>query len=238
MLEPIKKTSVSDAVVARIRDSISRGELKPGDQLPPERDLAIQLGVSRLAMREGLKVLAAMGLVDARQGEGTFITRPTSRSLLDPAVAGPLLDAAEMLELVEARTVLEVEIVGLAARRASPEHLAALEARMHTMTENLAAGADFLQADLEFHETILAAAGNRILSRIYGNINDLVFHLLEETHNAPGSGERAVRSHREILASVKARDETRARRAMRTHMANVRADLELLISPDDGGRRG
>lgn len=228
MLNRVKRTSVGEAVIAEVRDAIARGDLKPGDQLPPERELAASLGVSRLAMREGLKVLEAMGLVEARQGEGTFVSRPKAQTMYDPLVAH-MLDSAELLELIEARTVLEVEMAGLAARRASAAHLEKLAAALATMAAQMAGGSDYLAADLEFHETVMAAAGNRILSHVFANIHDLINHVQARTRTVPGSGERALASHRQILEAISAHSEAAARRAMRAHMKNVQFDLEQVM---------
>lgn len=228
MIHRVKRTSVGEAVIAEIRDGIARGDLNPGDQLPPERELASRLGVSRLAMREGLKVLEAMGLVEARQGEGTFISRPTAQSLLDPLMAN-MLETAQLLELIEARTVLEVELVGLAARRASAVHREKMAASLRVMEAKLEAGEDYLSADIEFHETITEAAGNQILAHVYANINGLIAHLRIRTYTVPGSGIRAIQSHKQIFEAINAHSETAARRAMRGHMKNVQYDLAQVM---------
>lgn len=228
MIKRIKRTSVGEAVIAEIRDAITRGDLSPGDQLPPERELAERLGVSRLTMREGLKVLAAIGLVEARQGEGTFVCRPKAESMLDPLLA-TMLETEQLLELIEARTVLEVALVGLAARRASAAHLDRLAASLERFAGHLEAREDYLQADLDFHATIAEAADNPVLSRFYANINDLISHLRQKTYTVEGSGERALISHQEIFEAVCARKEAASQNAMREHMKNVQFDLEQII---------
>ncbi|HEY3363546.1 MAG TPA: FadR/GntR family transcriptional regulator [Symbiobacteriaceae bacterium] len=228
MLQRVKRTSVGEAVIAEIRDAIARGDLKPGDQLPPERELAAKLGVSRLGMREGLKVLEAMGLVEARQGEGTFICRPTAENLMDPLVA-KMLEPAQLLELIEARTVLEVELAGLAARRASAVHRDKMAGSLKVMEERLSTGGDFLPADIEFHDTMMEAAGNQILAHVYANILDLIDHLRMRTYTVPGSGQRALISHKQIFAAIDAHNEAAARTAMRDHMKNVAKDLEQVM---------
>ena len=228
MLQRVKRTSVGEAVIAEIRDAIARGDLKPGDQLPPERELAANLGVSRLGMREGLKVLEAMGLVEARQGEGTFICRPTAESIMDPLVA-KMLEPAQLLELIEARTVLEVELAGLAARRASAVHRDKMAECLRIMEANLASGQDYLHIDIEFHETMTEAAGNQILAHVYANITDLIDHLRLRTYTVPGSGQRALVSHKRIFAAIDEHNEAAARTAMRDHMKNVQGDLESVM---------
>lgn len=228
-MQRIKRTSVGEAVIAEIRAAINRGELKPGDQLPPERELAVNLGVSRLAMREGLKVLAAMGLVEARQGEGTFVTAPTTERLLDPLVA-KLLQAAEFHELNEARTAVEVEMAGLAARRSSALQRERMAESLEIMQRNIGAGEPHLTADVLFHKIIAEAAGNPLLARMYDNIIDLVYHLVEQTQLVPGSGERALRFHTMIFEAVVARNENAARAAMRDHLRDVQRDLDHLMT--------
>jgi GntR family transcriptional repressor for pyruvate dehydrogenase complex len=228
-LQRVKRTSVGEAVIAEIRAAITRGELKPGDQLPPERELAASLGVSRLAMREGLKVLAAMGLVEARQGEGTFVSVPTTERLLDPLVA-QLLQAAEFHQLNEARTAVEVEMAGLAARRSSAVQRERMAEALETMERSIAVGEPYLSADVLFHQTVVEAAGNPLLARMYGNIIDLVHHLVEQTQRVPGAGERALQFHAMVFKAIVARDENAARKAMRDHLRDVQHDLDRLMT--------
>lgn len=228
-MQRVKRTSVGEAVIAEIRGAINRGELKPGDQLPPERELAASLGVSRLAMREGLKVLAAMGLVQARQGEGTFICAPTTERLLDPLVA-TLLQAAEFHQLNEARTAVEVEMAGMAARRSSALQRERMAEALAMMQQNIDAGEPHLSADVLFHEIVAEAAGNPLLARMYGNIIDLVYHLVEQTQRVPGAGERALRFHNMIFKAIVARNESAARKAMREHLRDVQHDLDHLLT--------
>ncbi|MDB4895179.1 MAG: GntR family transcriptional regulator [Firmicutes bacterium] len=230
-MQRVKRTSVGKAVIAEIRAAITRGELKPGDQLPPERELAANLGVSRLAMREGLKVLEAMGLVEARQGEGTFITAPTTERLLDPLVV-QLLQAAELHQLNEARTAVEVEMAGLAARRSSALQRERMSESLAMMERNLAVGESYQSADVLFHTTVAEAAGNPLLARMYGNIIDLVYHLVEQTQRVPGAGERALRFHTLIFKAIVARDEHAARKAMLEHLRDVQHDLDHLMTRD------
>lgn len=230
MLEPIRKQSVSEAIVDRIRDSITRGELRPGDRLPPERDLAAQLGVSRMAVREAIKVLSAMGLVEVRQGDGTFIRRVTAESLLDPLVAGNLVEANQLMEIVEVRQALEVEMAGLAARRATAEDLEAMAASLERMAALAGDAEAFLAGDREFHTAICDAARNSVLSRVYDHILDMIHRLQHQTYRVPGAAARALASHQAILAAIRAGNEAAARAAMREHMDNARRDVEALIA--------
>lgn len=228
-MQRVKRTSVGEAVIAEIRAAIERGELKPGDQLPPERELAASLGVSRLAMREGLKVLGAMGLVEARQGEGTFVSVPTTERLLDPLVV-QLLQAAEFHQLNEARSAIEVEMAGLAARRSSAVQRARMAECLEMMEQCIAAGEPHLSADVTFHQTIAEASGNPLLARMYGNIIDLVHHLVERTQQVPGSGDKALRYHAMVYKAIAARDENAARKAMHEHLREVQKDLDHLLT--------
>ncbi|BDG60182.1 FadR/GntR family transcriptional regulator [Caldinitratiruptor microaerophilus] len=233
MLEPIKRVSVSAVIVDRIRQSIESGSLRPGDRLPPERDMARQLGVSRLSVREAIKVLEAMGLVEVRPGDGTFVRRATAENLVDPVLLGHLVEEGTTLaELVEVRMVLEVEMASLAAGRATPEDIEAMESALRRMEEQIGRGEDFLEADREFHAAVCDATRNAVLARMYEGIMDLVTHLRRRTWRVPGAPERAVASHRAILDAIRARDPSRARAAMREHMANVRRDLEVVMGQE------
>ncbi len=180
-------------------------------------------------MREGLKVLAAMGLVEARQGDGTFISVPTTERLLDPLVV-QLLQAAEFHQLNEARTAVEVEMAGLAARRSSAAQRERLAESLESMERKIAAGEPYLAPDVLFHETVAEAAGNPLLARMYGNIIDLIHHLVEQTQRVPGAGERAFRFHTMVFKAIVARDEHAARKAMLEHLRDVQRDLDHLMT--------
>jgi DNA-binding FadR family transcriptional regulator len=188
-------------------------------------------------MREGLKVLEAMGLVEARQGEGTFISAPTTERLLDPLVV-QLLQAAEFHQLNEARTAVEVEMAGLAARRSSAAQRERMAEALEMMERNITAGEPYLSGDVLFHRTVVEAAGNPLLARMYGNIIDLVHHLVEQTQRVPGAGQRALRFHTAIFKAIVARDENAARKAMREHLRDVQHDLDHMLTQSVPGAQG
>lgn len=226
--------NLSAAIVDRIKASIDRGELRPGDRLPPERELARHLGVSRLSVREAIKVLCAMGLLEVRPGEGTFVRRATADSLVDPVLLGHLVEEGTLVELTEVRMVIEVEMAGLAAARATDEDIEALTAIHQRMADQIARGENFLDADREFHVALCEATRNGVLQKVYEGIMDLIDHLRRRTYHVPGVDIRARDTHQAILDAVRARDPAAARDAMRRHMESVRRDLEVILGQGQG----
>jgi GntR family transcriptional regulator, transcriptional repressor for pyruvate dehydrogenase complex len=213
------------AVVAHVRDLIDRGALGPGGRLPPERDLAHQVGVSRPTVRAGLRTLAAFGVVRSRRGSGTYI--------LD----GPPTLGAEALsffaalhkitgdDVFEVRRILEVGAAGLAAERATPDHLATLADEVASLFASLADRQVFLVHDINFHRVIAAASGNPIVASLVEMVAALYYERRRTT--AERAVDRDLRdaadAHRQIYQAVRARDVDRARRAMHDHLLRSRS---------------
>jgi GntR family transcriptional regulator, transcriptional repressor for pyruvate dehydrogenase complex len=156
----------TDHVVAFVRTLIERGQLKPGDRLPPERELAVQIGVSRPSVRAGLQALSAMGVIQARHGAGTFITAGPPTLATGPLSFLAALHGFTREEMFEARRVLEVGAIGLAARRASGEDLAAIAEEMAGMFAALDDPQTFLVHDIKFHRAVARASRNPILASL------------------------------------------------------------------------
>src|SRR2546430_9607739 len=126
-IAPIKSTRISEAIVRQVKAMIAEGRLKSGDQLPPERDLAQKFVVSRTSVREALRALESLGLIEIRPGEGTFVRGVSVESLIEPLALAMLSHREAIGELFEARRLLDPAIAALAARRATPEELAEME---------------------------------------------------------------------------------------------------------------
>src|SRR3954471_10269390 len=152
----------AEIVVRHVRGLIERGELRPGDRLPPERELAVQLGVSRPSVRAGLRSLAAIGVLQTRHGAGTFITDgpPTLDSESLSFLAA--LHGFSRDEMFEARRALEVGVAGMAASRAKPHDVAAISDEVTSMFAALENPQKFLVHDIRFHRAVAAASGNPI----------------------------------------------------------------------------
>src|SRR6187455_1628895 len=206
----------TEQVVAHVRGLIERGTLRPGDRLPAERDLAQQIGVSRPTVRAGLRALAAMGVVRARHGSGTYI--PDGPPILgsEPLSLLAALHGFTREEMYEARRLLEVGAAGLAAERAAPDQLATLADEVAGLFASLQEPRVFLVHDINFHRAVAAASGNPIVASLVEMVSALYYERRRET--AAGASERDLRDaaemHRRIYQAIRARDADTARRTM------------------------
>src|SRR5207247_5586153 len=164
-IAPIKSTRIYQEIVRQVKAMIAEGRLKSGDQLPPERDLAEKFVVSRTSVREALRALESLGLVEIRPGEGTFVREVSVESMIEPLALVMASHREAIGELFEARRLLEPAIAALAARRATPDELAEMERILEDQAKAIAAGKTGLTQDAAFHAAIGAAAHNGALTR-------------------------------------------------------------------------
>lgn len=225
MYKIIQASRLYEQIVQQIEELILKGELSEGSQLPAERDLAKQFGVSRTAVREAIKALQEKGLVDAFPGRGTFVTNGTSNSMrrsLDRIIKSGESDG--LVYLVEVRKILEPEIASLAAARASEQDLAALQEAFDVMDK---AGNDpdaYIEADLDFHLALAEAAANPIVLSLIDSIVGLLREQRLRTYRVEGGPERGQHHHKRILESIQRHDPQGARAAMQAHLSQVRED--------------
>jgi len=210
----------TDQVVAFVRDLIVRGRLRPGDRLPGERELAVQIGVSRPSVRAGLHALAAMGVVRSRHGSGTYIPDGPPALGSEPLSFLAALHGFTRDEMYEARRILEVEAAALAAERATHEHLATLAEEVAGMFANRDNPQLFLLHDINFHRGVADAAKNPIVGTLVGMVSALYYERRRATaERASDSDLRdAAEAHRRIYQAIRARDAAGARRAMNEHL--------------------
>jgi GntR family transcriptional repressor for pyruvate dehydrogenase complex len=210
----------TDQVVAFVRDLIVRGRLRPGDRLPAERELAVQIGVSRPSVRAGLHALAAMGVVRSRHGSGTYIPAGPPALGSEPLSFLAALHGFTREEMYEARRILEVEASGLAAERATHQHLATLSEEVAGMFANRDNAPLFLVHDINFHRGVADAAANPIVAALVGMVSAMYYDRRKETaQRASDSDLRdAAEAHRRIYQAIRARDASSARRAMNDHL--------------------
>ncbi len=225
MYKVIQASRLYEQIVQQIEESIRKGELSEGSQLPAERDLARQFGVSRTAVREAIKALQEKGLVDAFPGRGTFVTNGTSNSMrrsLDRIIKSG--EPEGWAYLVEIREILEPEIAALAALRADDQDLAAMQEAVEVM-DNAARDSDaFIEADLDFHLALAEAAANPIVLSLIDSIVGLLREQRLLTFRVEGGPERGQHHHKRILEAVQRRDSQAARAAMQAHLSQVRED--------------
>ncbi|MDX6692548.1 MAG: GntR family transcriptional regulator, transcriptional repressor for pyruvate dehydrogenase complex [Blastocatellia bacterium] len=227
-IDPDRTGTTSEEVISQLREMIHRGELRPGDRLPPERDLAKLLGVSRPTLRAGIRSLAAVGVLRSRQGAGTFVVKADGPPSLD---SSPLRLMASLHgftsgEMFEARQSLEMAVAGLAAERATSEHMATLSEEIAGMYASLDDPEQFLVHDMRFHQTVAAASGNRILTSLMNMVATILFDVRRKTVNRAKDLKESAEMHRQVYRAVRARDKEAAQNAMRDHLMRAQKAQE------------
>ncbi len=221
---PVQSERLYERIVEQIEAAIAAGDLKVGEKLPPERELATQFAVSRTAVREAVKILREKGYIDIHPGRGTFVTNKAPNSMrqsFDLLMKFGSVDGSA--NLVEVREILEPEIAGLAATRMTDEFVADMQEAVETMES--AADVDvYVEADLDFHLALAEATQNPIIPALMDSIIDLLREQRKRIGLAEGGLERGQRHHKEILEAVKRKDSEAARSAMKRHLRQVAED--------------
>ncbi|MGF7184396.1 GntR family transcriptional repressor for pyruvate dehydrogenase complex [Desulfitispora alkaliphila] len=230
-LKPVKTRRIYEQIVDQIKSLITQGNLHPGDKLLSERELAEHLCVSRASVREALRSLEIMGLLEIKPGEGTYIRKADINTVVEPLVLMFLLEQDKTRELLEVRKGLEVEAVGLAAERALEEDLFSLERALQQMEQGLdISGNAGEKADLKFHFAIAEASHNSILIRLMNTVHDSMNQTLKTTRqlwisNTDGTAERLYEEHRAIYMAIKNKHIEKARQIMYEHLIKVEQEL-------------
>jgi len=231
MYKAVRTSRLYEQIVEQIEDSILKGALKPGDQLPAERELAVRFGVSRTAVREAIKALHEKGLVEAYSGRGTFITDGTSRAIrqsLDLMLK--IGQADNSIHLEEVREILEPEIAALAATRIEESQLAMMREAIAVMDRQRLEPEAYIEADLDFHLALAEAAANPLILSLIDSIVGLLREQRIRIFQVDGGPDRGQGHHRRILQAVESRNAVSAREAMRAHLRQVRADSSVAPS--------
>jgi GntR family transcriptional regulator, transcriptional repressor for pyruvate dehydrogenase complex len=224
MYKIVRSSRLYEQIVAQVEESIHKGDLKPGDQLPPERELAEQFGVSRTAVREAVKALREKGLVEAYPGRGTFITDGTSYTIRQSLDRMMRTGNEGFAFLAEVRQILEPEIAALATARADEEDLEAMRQQVATMDGAKDDPDTFIEADLDFHLALAEAAANPIILSLIDSIVGLLREQRMGIFHVEGGPERGQYHHKKILQAVENRDAAAAREAMKAHLSQVKDD--------------
>lgn len=223
-LKPIRVKRASDQIFEQLRDLIFRGELKPGEQLVPERELAQAFGVSRPTVREAINKLVTMGLVEHRQGQGTFVRSHEATREHNP-LAAIIGQETSLEDLLEVRMGLEAQSALLAAERATPEDIQRLEETLAAMEEEYVEGRLGIEEDVAFHMDLAYATKNPVQVYIMRSFHDLLHfgieenlrHLWEDPANLPIIRQQ----HRRIFQAIKDHDPEAAYEAMKAHITFV-----------------
>ena len=221
VLTPIAKTTRTADICRQMVNHLIRGVWSEGEKLPAERELCQQLGVGRASLREALKALEIMGMIETRLGDGTYACKRSeffSRPLLWAIASG---SEADVRELVEARVLIEVELAGLAAERAKASDMRKLAELLDQMEKSRATPQEFVRADVNFHLAIARAASNGILMNALHLIRNLLQEWILRAVAIKGVPEKACAQHKRLLLAIKSRDSMAAREEMRNHLRDM-----------------
>lgn len=217
----VHRIKVSDSIVEHITSLIMRGELKTGDKLPAERELAASLGVSRTALREAVRTLSLMDLITVKQGDGTFVSELMPGSFMKPLSPMLAMGRMNILELIEARRIIEPKAASLCAGRSSKEDLDQINGIVKEMREGLKSLRRFNDLDLMFHMSVAKGAHNSVISATLEAIKDAMYEQVQEIQSLPGAADRALLFHSSMAEAITARDCAKAERLMLEHIEDV-----------------
>lgn len=221
MFNPIKNTKVYEQVIEQIKHMIADGTLKKGDKLPSERDLVEQLKVSRTSIREALRALEIIGLVECRQGEGNFIKESFENSLFEPLSIMFILEESNPKEILELRKIIEVETAALAAQRINDDELAYIKSLIdelkYSQTEE-----NNVRVDKEFHYKIAQASGNYLIQNILNTVSSLIDSFIKNAREKILTDANnivpLVNQHENIYIALLNHNPQEASEAMRVHL--------------------
>lgn len=217
----VKSSSKTDVIVENLISLIRERKLKPSDRLPPERELAELMQVSRPSLREALKALEVMNLIEIRQGAGAFVRRLDPESIVEHLEFVFNMDETLLQDLYQARKMLESTIARLAAQNITDEELRALEANANAAANAVDRPEEFLRLDVEMHEMILKAAGNRVMAVFAQSIANLSRMMREKTNSSLRIRKNTILDHGKIVLALKLRDPELTGQAMEEHLSHV-----------------
>lgn len=221
-IEPIKRRGrVSGQISDYLKRLIATGQLKPGDRLPAERDLAEQLEVSRNSVREALHTLELNGLIEARQGGGTFVREAGIDSLREPLSSLLITREGVIAEILDARRMMEPPMAGKAAANATAEQIASMEKILHRQEEAVKDGKSGSEEDTMFHHALAESTGNSVIVQMVEAMTEVLYASRDRNLQTQDRAHASLRGHRKVLEAITRRDEEGAYRAMLDHLGDV-----------------
>ena len=226
LISPIKKTRVAEEVADRIRVLMLDGTFPPGEPLPSERHLAERFGVSRGSIRDALRTLETIGLVETRHGQGTFPLELSVERLVAPLASVMAYRSDLQTELLDVRRMFEPAVARAAALRATEEDLADLQRVLDAQRQKLKTGQSAITEDTAFHAILARATRNRVVMSIMATLNDLLVESRTQSLNQKGRPARSIEGHESVVAALRRRDADAASQAMYDHIDQI-ADIQL-----------
>lgn len=213
----LKKPLIYEKIIEEIKTMVISGELKPGDRLPSERAMTEMFGISRMSLREALKALSVLGLLEAQPGEGYFVSKDYDRGLSSLNLMSFYLEDVRF-SVLETRLIIEPEAVKLAVHRITPEQLEKLEECVTEMLHCVQEGRSYTEPDECFHRMIYEATHNVVLINMMKTLGQIIVPL-------PVGKERSALDHKEILAAIKEQDGEKASHLMTEHLVATRENF-------------
>jgi GntR family transcriptional repressor for pyruvate dehydrogenase complex len=235
-MEPIDRSGITELVVQRIKELLGRGELKAGSRLPPERELADMLHISRPSLRTALKALSVMGVIHAKPGAGTYIAKSLPEVFTEPMHFMTLINNTSVEELFEARLIIEAGLAELAAERATESDIAALIEEVEEMKANTGDPEEFLKHDVRFHQAMARAANNKLMSGVMDTVAQLLFHIRRQNVAHANDLEEAIEWHEKIIAAMRKHDPKRAKETLSGHLRAAQAAWAREHRPENNGK--
>jgi len=229
--------TTAEEVATRLRDMIHSGELSSGDKLPPERDLAKILGVSRPTLRAGIRSLSAVGILQSKQGAGTFVAAADESPTLDSSPLRMLsaLHGFTSDEMFEARMALEMSIAGLAAQRVTSEQMTTLAEEIAGMYASLNDPEQYLVHDMRFHQIVAAASGNRIMTALMNMVATILFEYRSKTVKRATDLKESAEQHHNIYRALRDHDAQAAEKAMHDHLVETQKAQRMEVEGNGSG---
>ncbi|MGE5047971.1 MAG: FadR/GntR family transcriptional regulator [Deltaproteobacteria bacterium] len=219
--ETVRKVRRYEQVAEQIRRLIGSGTLKPGDLLPPERELAEKLGVGRSSVRDAVRTLEVMGILEPRQGHGTVVRDLSADALVVPLASVLQHKRVLVADLLDVRRMIEPHLAARAARNATEDEIRYMEAVLERHEAKMRRGEEAVDEDSEFHYAIALAARNAVVLRVLDVLMDLLRESRSRSLQVPGRPKRSFDGHRRILRAIQRRDAGAAEAAVHKHLQEI-----------------
>ncbi|HEU4642216.1 MAG TPA: FadR/GntR family transcriptional regulator [Gemmatimonadaceae bacterium] len=223
--EPVLRQSLSDDLAQRVDQLIRNERYQPGDRLPAINEMARRFGVGHPTLREALRKLETLGIVEIRHGSGVYVGKGINALLVSNPIIGASVSKKLLVDLIEARMAIEVQSAALAALNATPEHLDGMRQTLTTASENLGDNTVLNSANMTFHRLIALASGNAVMAQLLEVLSNLFQREQRVILDIYGSREKDHAEHLEILDALRRKDATLAADRMRAHLEGVRLVL-------------
>jgi GntR family transcriptional repressor for pyruvate dehydrogenase complex len=231
-LKPVSRTTLSEQVAVQLANELESKRWMPGEKLPSEAELCKVFNVGRSTLREALKSLSFIGVIHMRAGGGSYVADKRSKYMEGPLLLakGVLNTEKDVNDLCEARLLIETEVAGLCAQRATLQDFRTLEKLVREMKSSIdAGGEDFGDLDLSFHMAIASACKNKILSELLKHTRERLQELIDKSLHLSAGMDLAYQQHRALLDVLKQRNPALARKAMRTHLRAFQRGYKVLF---------